>query len=71
MIKLMAVDVCRAIMAHVREGGILGAAWPHYVIEGKVTQFQLDAGYDMAAREGALSISEENFRAAARATFDE
>lgn len=70
MIKLMAVDVYRAIMAHVNEGGILGAGWPHYVIEGKVTQFQLDAGYEMAVRDGALDLSEDNFRDACRATFE-
>lgn len=71
MIKLMAVDVYRAIMNYVQRGGWLGAAWPHYVVEGRVTQHQLDAGYAMAAMEGALSMSEDNFRAAARATFDE
>lgn len=72
MKKLMAVDVSRLIMDYVQRGGWLGAAWPRYVLPDgtTVTQHQLNAGYAMAALEGALSMSEDNFRAAARATFE-
>lgn len=64
MQKLMAVDVSRLIMKHVRSGGWLGASWVTYVIPAglRVTQFQLTAGYDMAVKEGALSLSDDNFR---------
>lgn len=64
MQKLMAVDVSRLIMAHVNSGNWLGASWPRYIIPDnvRVTQFQLNAGYDMAVKEGALSLSDDNFR---------
>lgn len=65
--KLMAIDVYRFIRWHVEAGGWLGASWPTYVLPRacRVTNYQLDAGYEMALREGLLEQSRRNFNDAA------
>lgn len=74
--KLMATDVARLIVSHIDAGGYLGASWTTYVLPkgARVTQFQLDAGYDMADEVfvvrsggywGVQGYSDRNFDAAA------